>query len=66
MKMNDGMGFFVFFLIVFVYLNKDFFNGKSPAKRILGYRVINRKTEKTSNRIAMFRAEFNNLCLLGL
>ena len=54
MKMNDGMGFFVFFLIVFVYLNKDFFNGKSPAKRILGYRVINRKTEKPATELQCF------------
>ncbi|MCK8482321.1 RDD family protein [Psychroserpens algicola] len=53
-KMNDGMGFFVFFLIVFVYLNKDFFKGKSPAKRILGYRVINKKTEKPATELQCF------------
>ena len=43
-----------FFLIVFVYLNKDFFKGKSPAKRILGYRVINRKTEKPATELQCF------------
>ncbi|REE06918.1 putative RDD family membrane protein YckC [Winogradskyella pacifica] len=54
LKMNDGMGFFVFFLIVFVYLNKDFFKGKSPAKRILGYKVINQKTEKPATELQCF------------
>jgi len=54
LKMNDGMGFFVFFLIVFIYLNKDFFKGKSPAKRILGYQVINRKTEKPATELQCF------------
>jgi uncharacterized RDD family membrane protein YckC len=53
-KMNDGMGFFVFFLLVFVYLNKDFFKGKSPAKRILGFQVINRKTEKPATELQCF------------
>ncbi|WP_044399481.1 RDD family protein [Lacinutrix sp. Hel_I_90] len=54
LKMNDGMGFFAFFIMVFVYLNKDFFKGKSPAKRILGYRVINRKTEKPATELQCF------------
>ena len=54
LKMNDGMGFFVFFLIVFIYLNKDFFKGKSPAKRILGYQVINRKTENPATELQCF------------
>jgi uncharacterized RDD family membrane protein YckC len=54
LKMNDGMGFFVFFLLIFVYLNKDFFKGKSPAKRILGWQVINRKTEKPATELQCF------------
>lgn len=54
LKINDGMGFFVFFLLVFVYLNKDFFKGKSPAKRILGFQVINRKTEKPATELQCF------------
>jgi uncharacterized RDD family membrane protein YckC len=54
LKMNDGMGFFVFFLIVFVYLNKDFFKGKSPAKRIFGYKIINQKTEKPATELQCF------------
>ncbi len=54
MKMNDAMGFFVFFLLVFIYLNKDFFKGKSPAKRILGYQIINRKTGKPASELQCF------------
>lgn len=54
LKLNDGMGFFVFFLIVFIYLNKDFFKGKSPAKRILGYQVINLKTESPATELQCF------------
>ena len=54
LKLNDGMSFFVFFLIVFIYLNKDFFNSKSPAKRILGYRVINLKTESPATELQCF------------
>ncbi|WP_121667983.1 RDD family protein [Mesonia aquimarina] len=53
-RMNDGMGFFVFFLFVFVYLNKDLFKGKSPAKRILGFQVINCKTEKPATELQCF------------
>ena len=28
LKLNDEIGFFVFFLIIFIYLNKDFFKAK--------------------------------------
>ncbi len=35
---------FVFFFFVFVYLNKDILKGKSPGKRILGYRVVDNST----------------------
>lgn len=44
----------VFFSMVFIYVNKDFFNAKSPAKRILGYQVINRKTEKPATELQCF------------
>ena len=53
-RMNDGMGFFVLFLLGFVYLNKDFCKGKSPAKRILGFQVINGKTEKPATELQCF------------
>jgi uncharacterized RDD family membrane protein YckC len=45
---------FVFFFMMFIYLNKDFFNAKSPAKRILGYQVINQKTEKPASELQCF------------
>jgi len=53
-ELNNRMDTFVFFLIVFVYLNKGFFNGKSPAKRILGYQVVNRKTEIPATELQCF------------
>ena len=43
-----------FFFMIFIYINKDFLNAKSPAKRILGYQVINRKTEKTATELQCF------------
>ena len=53
-ELNNRMDTFVFFLIVFIYLNKDFLNGKSPAKRILGYQVINQKTGETATELQCF------------
>lgn len=32
-----------FFVMIFIYLNKDFLRAKSPAKRIIGFQIINRK-----------------------
>jgi len=51
-----GIGTFsvIFFFMMFIYLNKDFFNAKSPAKRVLGYQVINRKTEKPASELQCF------------
>jgi len=43
-----------FFSILFIYLNKDFFNAKSPAKRILGYQVINRTNGKPATELQCF------------
>jgi uncharacterized RDD family membrane protein YckC len=44
----------IFFIMIFIYLNKDFFNAKSPAKRLLGYQIINRKTGKPANELQCF------------
>ncbi len=52
--LNNGIGITLVFLPFFIYLNKDFFNAKSPAKRTLGYQVINRKTEKPANELRCF------------
>ena len=57
-KLIDGMSFYVWVLIIFVYYNKDFFNAKSPAKRIMGYQVIDRKTEKPATELQCFVRNF--------
>ncbi|WP_282124774.1 RDD family protein [Algibacter mikhailovii] len=61
-KLIDGMSFYVWVLIIFVYYNKDFFNAKSPAKRIMGYQVLDRKTEKPATELQCFVRNFT-LCV---
>ncbi|KAA5827382.1 RDD family protein [Algibacter amylolyticus] len=53
-NLNNGIGMVLVFLPFFVYLNKDFFNAKSPAKRILGFQVIDRKTNNPANELQCF------------
>lgn len=43
-----------FLSLLFIYLNKDFFNAKSPAKRILGYQVLNRKNGESATELQCF------------
>ncbi|WP_420553346.1 RDD family protein [Tenacibaculum aiptasiae] len=43
-----------FYLIIFIYFNKDFLRGKSPAKRLLGYQIINQKTSKQATELQCF------------
>ncbi|MEA1784882.1 RDD family protein [Arenibacter sp. GZD96] len=54
LEIGNGTFSVVFFFMMFIYINKDFFNAKSPAKRILGYQVINRKTEKPASELQCF------------
>lgn len=54
LKIDNGTLSVIFFFMMFIYINKDFFNAKSPAKRILGYQVINRKTEKPATELQCF------------
>ncbi|QHI36042.1 hypothetical protein IMCC3317_13950 [Kordia antarctica] len=54
LEIGDGTFSVIFFFMMFIYLNKDFFNAKSPAKRILGFQVINRKTEKPASELQCF------------
>ncbi|MEH1009580.1 RDD family protein, partial [Winogradskyella sp. ECml5-4] len=54
LEIGNGTFSVIFFFMMFIYLNKDFFNAKSPAKRILGYQVINRKTEKSASELQCF------------
>lgn len=44
----------LFCAILCIYLNKDFFNAKSPAKRILGYQVIDRKSQTSASALQCF------------
>ncbi|WP_299716699.1 RDD family protein [uncultured Tenacibaculum sp.] len=52
--LNNGIGIVLVFIAFFIYLNKDFFNAKSPAKRILGFQVIDLKTNKPANELQCF------------
>jgi uncharacterized RDD family membrane protein YckC len=45
---------FAFYLMMLVYLNKDFVKGKSIAKRILGLKVIDRQTGEAANSFKCF------------
>ena len=53
-NLNNGIGLILVFIPFFIYLNKDFFKAKSPAKRILGFKVIDRKTNKPANELQCF------------
>ena len=54
LEIGDRTFSLIFFFLTFIYINKDFFNAKSPAKRILGYQVVNRKTEKPASELQCF------------
>ncbi|WP_272149276.1 RDD family protein [Tenacibaculum aiptasiae] len=43
-----------FYLIIFIYFNKDFLRGKSPAKRLLGYQIINQETSRQATELQCF------------
>ena len=53
-NLNNGIGMVLVFIPFFIYLNKDFFHAKSPAKRILGFQIIDRKTNNPANELQCF------------
>lgn len=53
-NLNNEIGIVLIFIPFFIYLNKDFFNAKSPAKRVLGFKIIDRKTNKSANELQCF------------
>lgn len=53
-EFNDKILRVVFLSIILVYLNKDFYKAKSPAKRIMGYQVINCKNGKPATELQCF------------
>ncbi|MGB5982312.1 MAG: RDD family protein [Nonlabens sp.] len=50
----DEIGIFGFFIIIFVYLNKDFYRGKSLGKRIMGYEIVDINTNLPATRFQCF------------
>ena len=53
-NLNSGIEITLVFIPFFIYLNKDFFRAKSPSKRILGFQVIDLKTNKPANELQCF------------
>ncbi len=51
----------LFSIIIVLYTNKDFFNAKSPGKRILGYQVVDKKTNMPATELQCF---IRNLTIL--
>ena len=54
LKFNDQILRIGFLSVLFIYLNKDFLKAKSPAKRTLGYQVINRKNGERASELQCF------------
>lgn len=61
-SLNDKMIFYIWVLIILVYYNKDFFNAKSPAKRIMGYQVVDIKTGNPATELQCFVRNFT-ICI---
>lgn len=57
-ELNDGLIFYTWVLLISIYINKDFFNAKSPAKRIMGYQVVSRKTGIPATELQCFVRNF--------
>lgn len=55
-------GISLFSVPVFIYMNKDFLRGKSLAKRIMGYQIIDLKTNLPASELQCF---IRNLTLIG-
>ncbi|TDQ28697.1 RDD family protein [Tenacibaculum caenipelagi] len=59
---NKLIGNDLFFILMFICTNKDFLKGKSPAKRIMGYQIIDIKTNKPASEFQCF---VRNLTIIG-
>jgi len=53
-EFNDNVLDLGFYFVMFLYINKDFFRAKSPAKRFLGYQVVDNKTEAPASEFQCF------------
>ncbi len=56
----SGIG--LFSIPMFIYINKDLLRGKSPAKRIMGYQIVDIKTNQPASEFQCF---IRNLTLIG-
>ena len=61
-SLEGKTGIELFSIAMFFYINKDFVKAKSPAKRILGYQILNSKTDKPANEFQCF---IRNLTLIA-
>lgn len=62
-NLDNWIGISLMFFPFFIYLNKDFLNGKSAAKRILGFKVVDRKTGNTASELQCFIRNLS-ICLI--
>jgi uncharacterized RDD family membrane protein YckC len=59
---TKSIGMILFSIPMFIYMNKDFLMAKSPAKRIMGYQIIDIKTSKPASEFQCF---VRNLTIIG-
>ncbi|WP_440120347.1 RDD family protein [Tenacibaculum sp. Ill] len=59
---TKSIGMILFSIPMFIYMNKDFLKAKSPAKRIMGYQIIDIKTSKPASEFQCF---IRNLTIIG-
>ncbi|MDP2540049.1 MULTISPECIES: RDD family protein [Tenacibaculum] len=59
---TKSIGMILFSIPMFIYMNKDFLKAKSPAKRIMGYQIIDIKTSKPASEFQCF---LRNLTIIG-
>lgn len=52
--LNKTAGVLLISIPMFIYFNKDFFRGKSLGKRIVGFQIIDRKTNEPANEFQCF------------
>ncbi|SNR14709.1 RDD family protein [Tenacibaculum jejuense] len=55
-------GMILFSIPMFIYMNKDFLRGKSLAKRILGYQIVDFKTNQSASELQCFLRNLTLIC----
>ncbi len=54
LEFHPKYSYLAFYPTMFIYLNKDLLRAKSPAKRILGYQVVDQKTKGPATELQCF------------